>query len=334
MGKTTKLIAALLMSAATVFVNAGASVETHLQYHRAHAARANQPALQNKDTRGSVRAVTIPVTIRPRGSRAQREAPVVDFILREDGEAQRLLSVRDISASPLSVAVLVQDDVVSSISNEIDSLRDFIRRLPPESRVMVGYIRSGSLEVRQKFTTDLERAASALRVPIGSANVAPYSPYLEMIEALRRFESLPTGRRAMLVVTDGFDARSALDSASPASNIDLQRAIKEAQRRSVAVYSFYAPTVTAGGGRNSLIVVNAQGALETLAHETGGRAFFQGTGAPVSFDPFLRELNSSLLRQVALTYLSTHPDKGFHKIEILTEGTDFEIHYPRGYTRR
>ncbi|HWW75332.1 MAG TPA: hypothetical protein VNZ44_08050, partial [Pyrinomonadaceae bacterium] len=67
--------------------------------------------------------------------------------------------------------------------------------------------------------------------------------------------------------------------------------------------------------------------------ETGGRAFMQGTLAPVSIDKFLRDLDALLSRQFALTYLSTHADKGFHKVRVVAIMTDGEIYYPKGYTR-
>jgi VWFA-related protein len=285
--------------------------------------------------RGPVRPVTIPITIRPRGSKARQEIQDAgNIIVREDGEEQQILSIRTFGAAdPISVAVLIQDDVVSSINNEIKSIGDFIRRLPRGSRVMVGYMRNGSLEVRQKFTADLERAASGLRVPVGSSSAAPYDPYVEIIEGLKRFEGLPKGRRAMLVVTDGVDASRGLDSASVAQSIDLQRAVKQAQRLSVAIYSFYAPTVTMTARNNQFLASNGQGSLEVLADETGGQAFFQGTGAPVSFDPFLNDLAMSFTRQIALTYLSTHGNKGFHRIEIKSDKTGVEIDHPAGYTR-
>ena len=41
---------------------------------------------------------------------------------------------------PLNLAILIQDDVVSQVSNELDVTRDFIRSLPQGSQVMVGYI--------------------------------------------------------------------------------------------------------------------------------------------------------------------------------------------------
>jgi VWFA-related protein len=285
---------------------------------------------------GIVRPVTIPVTYkRTRGTKAEQEMYYSpgNLMVREDGDEQRILSIRSIGNAPVSIAIIIQDGVVPSISNDIKSIADFIRRLPRGSRVMVGYIRSGSLEVRQRFTADLERATNSLRIPINSASVAPLSPYIQVIEALKRFESLPTGRRALLLISDGLDTRSGLDSSSPALSIDLDRAITEAQRRSVAVYSFYAPTIMVSALNSSILTANAQGSLARLSDETGGRAFFQGTGAPVSFDPFLRELYSSLNSQIAITYLSTHPEKGFHRIKVTTDARDIKIEHPAGYTR-
>jgi VWFA-related protein len=295
-------------------------------------------AAWTQEARGQrgVRSVTIPITIRHRGeTAAQRELQQIgELTVREDGEEQKILSIRAYGTeTPISVAILIQDDLVSSIGNEIKGLGDFINRLPRGSRVMVGYIKSGSLDVRQRFTADLERAASSLRVPVGSAVAAPYNPYVEIIEGLKRFEAMPKGRRALLVVSDGVDISRGFDSSSPSQSVDLQRAIREAQRQGVAIYSFYAPSVTSDRLGNFRLISNGQSSLERLSDETGGRAFFQGTGAPVSFDPFLKELFGTFMRQLALTYLSTHPEKGFHRIEVKSGREDIKIEHPSGYTR-
>jgi VWFA-related protein len=277
--------------------------------------------------------VTIPITIKVDGSEPETELRIVDLAITEDGEPQKILSIRAMGAnSPITLAVLMQDDVVSSVANEIKPLRDFLRGLPRNSRVLVGNVRAGSLVVRQRFTTDLERAASALRPPLGIASAAPYNPYVEVIEALRRFDSQPSGRRALLLVSDGLDTSRGLDSSSATQSIDLQRAISEAQRRGVAIYAFYAPTVSSAS--RSVLAINAQSSLKRLADETGGQAFFQGTGAPVSFDPFLKRLNSALERQVAVTYLSTHLGKGFHRVQVRSSAPGVEISHPAGYSRK
>ena len=275
------------------------------------------------------RPVTIPVTIK---AKKETELQSVDLTISEDGDPQTIISIRGfLPSTPITIALLIQEDLVPSVGTEVRALADFVRALPKGSRVMVGYLRTGSLQVKQKFTTDLEKAAKALRPPSGFANAGPYNPYVEVIEALKKFESQPLGRRAILLVSDGLDISRGVDSSSPTQSVDLQRAVNEAQRRSVAIYGFYAPTQVAAS--NPLLVSNAQSSLLRLSNETGGNAFFQGTGAPVSFEPFIRELDRSLQQQAALTFLSTHLKKGFHKIEIKSVTPGVEVAYPSGYVR-
>ena len=282
----------------------------------------------------TARPVTIPLTIRVKGEAPTNELELktVDFTVSEDGDPQTPLSIRAMGSNwPINLFVLIQDDLVSSVGLEMKSLAEFIRRLPRGSRVSVGYLRTGSLQLRQKFTTDLERAAKSLRPPNGLASSAPYNPYVEVIEALRRFDSQAAGRRAILLVSDGLDISRGVDSSSVGQSVDLQRAINESQRRGVAVYAFFAPTVTSEGRLN--LLADAQGSLNKLAEETGGRAYFQGFGAPTSFNPFIKDLKASLDMQIALTYLSTHPKKGFHRVKIVSSTPGVAVTYPAGYTR-
>lgn len=331
---TIKKVAAFLMAAMFACMIPSASP---LGQQRGLEADEKTSDSKNRKERGQVKPMVIPITPHVRGiDKPDNEEELFSLgalTVKEDGEEREILSIRGIGNSPLSLAVLIQDDVVPSIANEIKAIGEFIRTLPKGSRVMIGYIRSGSLQVRQKFTNDTEKAIKALRIPNSSSTLAPYNPYVEIIEGLKRFESLPAGRRAMLVVSDGLDTSRGVDSSSASLSLDLQRAIREAQRKSVAVYSFYAPTVTATAGRNSILVGNAQSSLERLSDESGGRAFFQGTGTPVSFEPFLKELGESLLMQIAVTFLSSGAKKGFHRLEVEFERKDIKVDYPAGYTR-
>jgi VWFA-related protein len=269
--------------------------------------------------------VTVPVSIRVK---EEAELQNIDLSISEDGEPQTIISIRGNTSSPITIAVLIQEDLEPSIGTEIKALANFIRKLPKNSRVMVGYLRTGTLQVKQKFTNDLEKAASSMRPPAGFASVGPYNPYVEVIEALKKFESQPQGRRAILLVSDGLDISRGVESSSPSQSIDLQRAINESQRRGVDIYSFYAPTQA-----SPPLVNNAQGSLNRISEETGGEAYFQGTGAPISFEPFIRELDISLQKQAALTFLSTHLKKGFHRIEVKSATPGVRVSYPSGYVR-
>jgi len=193
---------------------------------------------------------------------------------------------------PIDLAVLVQDDLVARVGNELGVTRDFIRQLPAGSRVMVGYLTAGSLQVRQQFTGDLEAAARSLRVPRATPTSAPYNPYVEVVEALRRFDEAGRNRRVVLLVSDGLDVSRGFDPSTVINSIDLERAIREANKRDVTVYSFYAPSV--GLTSFSRTAANyGQSALSRLTRETGGRAFFQGTDF-VTFDAYFERLGRAL----------------------------------------
>jgi hypothetical protein len=202
------------------------------------------------------------------------------------------------SIEPLNLAVLIQDDLVSQVGNEIGVTRDFIRSLPQGSRVMVGYITAGTLQVRQPFTTDLESAAKSLRIPVASRTSSPFNPYVEVIEALRKFDSSWTNANAVLLVSDGLDTSRGFDSTAAGHTLDIDRAISEANKRRVAVFSFYAPSVGLTS-HSRLAAFYGQSSLSRLAKDTGGKAFFQGTTGFVTFDSYFNRLRQTLNQQVA-----------------------------------
>lgn len=293
--------------------------------------------LKDEKDKQKVRTVTVPISIYTK--QEIKEGQSEEFIqadrivVKEDKEEQEILSIRSNTSTPLSLAILIQDDLSANFNLQIKDIGNFIRNLPKGSRVMVAYMRSGSLQVRQKFTEDLDKAARALRIVSSSSATAPRDPYDGVIDALNRFDALPLGRRSILLVSDGADVSQGITNSSPILSLDLDRAILRAQRKSVAVYSFYSPTSLTENGSMTL-VLNGQGSLKRLSEETGGRAFFSGSIAPISFDPFFKEISILLNRQFALTYLSTHMKKGYHKLEVTSTNPDVKIEHPKGYYYR
>ena len=284
-----------------------------------------------------VRTVSIPISIFTKQELQQGQTEeyvqAERLIVKEDREDQTVLSIRSVTDAPLALAILVQEDLSSSFNLQIDDLKKFIRGLPPGSRVMVAYLRGGTLQVRQKFTDDLNAAAQSLRIVVSSSSAAPRNPFDGVIDALNRFDALPAGRRAVLLISDGLDVSQGLSNSSPSQSIDLERAIERSQKRSVAVFAFYNPASITEGG-DSRLVMNGQGSLLKLADETGGRAFFQGSIGPISFEPFFRQLSTLLTRQFLLSYLSTHMKRGYHRVEVLSTNPEVKIEHPKGYYYR
>jgi hypothetical protein len=201
---------------------------------------------------------------------------------------------------PLNLAVLIQDDLVSRVGNELRDTGEFLRALPAGSRVLVAYVRAGSLQVRQPFTTDLDAAARALRVPVGSTSASPYNPYVQLRDAIKLFPEGGENRGAVLLVSDGLDTSRGFDFSTSVDSVDLNRAVREAKGRGVSVYTFYAPTagLTSWNGR---AVSFGQSALQRVADQTGGRAFFQGTDF-VTFNAYFVRLARTLNEQSGRAY--------------------------------
>lgn len=284
-----------------------------------------------------VRTVTIPISIftkkELRESQAEEFVQADRLIVEENGEEQTILSIRSVTTTSLALAVLIQDDLSSQANLQLQEVKKFIRGLPKGSRVMVAYLRGGSLNVRQKFTDDLEKAADSIRIIVGSPSVAPRTPFDGVNDTLKRFDALPTGRRAILLISDGLDVSGGVRNSTPGQSIVLEEAILGAQRRGVAVYSFYASGSLTSSG-NSQLINNGQSSLLKISDETGGRAFFSGSFTAVSFEPFFRDLALLLSRQFALTYLSTNLKKGYYKVKVTSTNPEIKIEHPRGYYYR
>jgi hypothetical protein len=212
---------------------------------------------------------------------------------KDENEQRKLQTIE-----PLNLAILIQDDLVSQVSNELGVTRDFIRSLPQGSQVMVAYITAGTLQVRQPFTNDLDKAARSLRIPTASITSAPFNPYVEVVEALRNFDKDGTNANALLLISDGLDTSRGFDSTAAGHTIDIDRTINEARKRNVSIFSFYAPSVGLTS-HNRLAASYGQSSLNRVSNETGGKAFFQGTSGFVTFDSYFSRLREALNRQYA-----------------------------------
>ena len=197
--------------------------------------------------------------------------------------------------NPVNIAILIQDDLISRVGNELRVTKDFIRSLPEGSRVMVGYITTGTLQVRQPFTTDLNRAANSLRIPIASTSASPFNPYVEVIEAMKKFDSGWRGQKVVLLISDGLDTSRGFDATTAGHTLDIDRTISEANRRDISIYSFYAPSVGLTS-YNHLAASYGQSSLNRVSHDTGGKAFFQGSTGFVTFDSYFDRLRRELNR--------------------------------------
>jgi hypothetical protein len=224
----------------------------------------------------------------------------------------------------LELFILVDDAAVSSLGTQLGDLRDFIKALPLTTSIGVGYARNAVVEIRQNFTTDHELAAKALRLPLGSTG-AYGSPYLSVVDLMKRWPDTPN-RREVLLVTDGIDrakrARNAL------LNPDVDTAAAVAQRTGTILHSIYFPGV-GHWHRNFWDASNGQNGLAKLAELTGGESFFMGWPSPVSFAPYLMDFQKILDNQYLLTFYATPGTKpGLQYVKVTTELAGVDLATP------
>ena len=204
----------------------------------------------------------------------------------------------------LSLAILIDDSLDTEVASQWGEMKQFIEALPPTTLVAVGYAANGDVRLAQDFTADHALAAKALRIPLGTP-AAFSSPYLSVIDWMKRWPS--TGeRRSLLLISSGIDHfRGSFGPIYP----DVDTAISIAEKGNINLWSIYSPD--SGHRSRSFFLVNtAQNNLSKLSVESGGESYYLGTSAPVSFKPYLDELQMHLNNQYLLSFAGDGGPKG------------------------
>lgn len=225
----------------------------------------------------------------------------------------------------LDLFVLIDDASDTSLGVQLNDLRSFINNQSPTTIVGIGYMRNGVVQIAQNFTNDHALAAKALRLPLGSTG-AYGSPYLSVMDLMKRWPE-HTNRREVIMVTDGIDrarrgwGARGLAPVSP----DVDSASGVAQRTGTIIHTIYSP----GVGRlhhNFWQANNGQNGIAKLSDETGGESFFLGLQAPVSFKPYLDQIQKLLENQYLLTFQAKPVKKaGLQPVKLTTEVAGVEF---------
>ncbi|HKW35026.1 MAG TPA: hypothetical protein VJN92_18590 [Candidatus Acidoferrum sp.] len=213
----------------------------------------------------------------------------------------------------LYLAVLIDDSLDPNVAAQWNDLKDFFNRQPSTTYISVSYARNGAAMLAQDFTNNHKLAAKALRIPV--AGGAFSSPYLALQDLMKRFPGAPTDRRSILVVTSGIDY---LRGNFPSST-DLDSTTERAQKQNINIWAIYSPD-RGRRSRGFFLANRAQSDLTRLSDDSGGRAYYLGTSAPVTFGPYLQEISTHLRNQYLLSFRGSGGPKGrFEHEKIATE---------------
>jgi len=256
-------------------------------------------------------------------ARHGKDIPVVN---REDVrvmEGHNRLKVTDWipfqgNQSSSELFVLIDDASNTELASQFEDMRRFMNAQPPTTAIAVGYMQNGTVRVVQNFTKEHSEAGKALRFPIGFGALGS-SPYLSIIDAIKRWPQSP-GRHEILLISTGIDP---LQPGIVDSYLD--DAISQAQRTGTQVSAIYA-SASGHFGHSFWRINQGQNNLSRLADQTGGEAYFQGFETPIAFAPFLDQFAERLNHQYILTFLA-NPDKKptFRHVRLETEVPNAEL---------
>jgi hypothetical protein len=224
--------------------------------------------------------------------------------------------------SPLGVCILIDESSDTNLGSKLPDIQDFINSQPANTDFAVGYMHNNTFSVLQDFTKDKDAVNKALRLPMAAGGIGS-SPYLSLIDLLKRWPGNGQ-RRSVVMITDGIDRFRGTRGMSQ-MNPDVDSASERAQRESVQIFAIY----TRGVGRigmNYWAINTAQNWLSKLTEETGGQAYYLGTGEAVSFQPYFKQIETILDNQYLLDFLAIPGKKsGLQKVKVFTEVPKAEI---------
>ena len=249
-----------------------------------------------------------------------------NFKVFEDGVEQNIISFSQEDV-PLSMGILL--DLSGSMRNKIDQVTKaalaFIRASNPQDQVfLIGF--NEEVELLQDYTSDIDEVSDALDNIVVTGGTALYDAiYL----GVQKAHSGVRPKKAIVVITDGEDRDS---------YYKLDELIAKVQESDVQVFcvGFLNPVPDKGlfGHWSKSIPEKAHDALQRIAEETGGKAFFPQK--IVEINHIVGEIAHDLRNQYSIGYISSNTarDGTYRRVKITLDkekSADIHVRYRRGY---
>lgn len=221
----------------------------------------------------------------------------------------------------LQLAIVIDDADTIDLGSQLGDLRNFVNSQPNTTSIGVFYASNGTIQAASQFNPDHEAVAKTLRMPF--ANGGAYSSIYLSVMNLMKGWPVTGARREILLIADGIDRFRGSYPISP----DVDSTVDNAQKAGIMIHTLFA-TGVGRAGRNSFRVTLGQSNLSRISDATGGEAFFQGFQTPISFGPYLQQLDLVLKNQYWLTYATERSKKAKGELRgfrVRTEQKDAEI---------
>ncbi|MBZ5497613.1 MAG: VWA domain-containing protein [Acidobacteriia bacterium] len=277
-----------------------------------------QPARQVPQTtiRTEVALVNVVFSATGRDGKVVSGLKADDFLVFEDKKPQTIDYFNDWTKGsdiPLTIALLI--DTSGSVKTKLDfekeTAAEFFRHVLRRNKDLALIIQFDSdVNLVQDFTEDPDRLTAALDTLRAGNSTALYDAvFLAVDEKLKQ----ETGRRVIVVITDGTDT---------SSKVKEKEAIEVAQRSDVLIYGI-------GVRGDDLVSFDV---LRKFAEDTGGRFFSPGYRLAEIRAAF-QAIGEDLQGQYSLAYRSTNTvrDGAFRRIDLRCKVPGVSIRARKGY---
>ncbi|MCZ6508539.1 MAG: VWA domain-containing protein, partial [Acidobacteria bacterium] len=233
------------------------------------------------------------------------------FTVFENDQPQEILSFEESIGIRLQAVLLVDRSASMEphLDRVIESTLAFSEQAlaSAEDRIAVLSFADTS-SVDKDFTASSGQVERALAALVANGLTALYDG---IVQALNYFSGTP-GEGALLLFSDGRDE---------ASRMSAELTIETAKRAGVVIYTV--------GLEDGFPDRDSRRALETLATETGGRAFFLADLENLTdiYDQIHQELRS----RYQIVYRPPGSDAGYRAIRVEVEGRGLEVRARKGY---
>jgi Ca-activated chloride channel family protein len=266
----------------------------------------------------------VSVDVRVNDSRGQPVTTLAkeDFVLVEDGLEQQIQAFSSVD-TPYNILLLF--DRSGSTQDQWSFMQRaasrFMSNLRKQDSLALGAFDEG-LMMLSNWSDPLKEVEKALnelpkRGPGGGTNL-----YQSLERATQREFRNTTGRRALIVLSDGRDTTLARQRGSGTADPVFARTYSIVQKTRIPLYFVALNTDKnpAGGYVSNSVVIEARTRMELLANVSGGGIFFPKSIRDIVdvYDQVSRDLSSSY----TLAYTSSNPSISgqTHRIEVRTHG--------------
>jgi Ca-activated chloride channel family protein len=241
------------------------------------------------------------------GNRIVQDLRKENFKVTEDGVPQNVISFQHTDL-PVSIALVIDNS--GSMYKKRPSVNkaalDLVQASNPQDEAFVVNF-SDEAFIDQEFTSDINQLRDGLSHIDSRGGTALYDAVVASADKLVADAKRP--KQVLVLITDGEDN---------ASTLNLEQTIRRVQELSGPV--IYTVGLLFGDESSRAEVRHARRALEMLATETGGIAYFPKSMEQV--DQIAAEVARDVRSQYTIGYRSTKPttEPGFRRVQVTAMG--------------